>query len=136
MTEHGTAAKLFRYVGTGGLAAVVDIGGFALLTRAGVAVPVAAATSFCVAAVVNYLLSSRLAFGRDASWRGFALFFAVALIGLCINVGVTVAGTDIVHLPPVIAKIAGVGIAFLVNFALNLTIVFGRGDSAAGKDVV
>ena len=99
MTERGKGAKLMRYIGTGGVAAIVDIGGFALLGRLGVAVPVAAVASFCVAAVVNYLLSSRLTFDREATWRGFALFFAVALVGLCVNVGVTLVGTEGLHLP-------------------------------------
>ena len=125
-SERRFVSKLTRYIGTGGVAAVIDIGGFWLLDRLRVTLPLAATTSFCVAAVVNYLLSSRLVFNRSLTWRGFILFFSVALIGLCVNVGVTVVGFREFHLLPALAKITAVGIAFIINFTLNLTVVFKR----------
>ena len=117
-------SKLVRYGVTGGIAAIVDAGGFALLLEAGLAVAAAGTASFCAAALVNYGLSSRFVFARSATPRGFALFFVAALIGLAVNLGVTLAGVYLVGLPPIVAKIAGIGIAFLVNFALNLLVVF------------
>ncbi len=117
-------SKLVRYGMTGGIAAIVDAGGFALLIRLGLAIVASAAASFCVAALVNYWLTSRFVFGQGKSARGFVFFFAVALIGLAVNVGVTSAGAYWIGLPPLVAKIAGIGTAFLVNFALNLGIVF------------
>jgi putative flippase GtrA len=117
-------AKLVRYVFTGGLAAIVDAGGFALLVMAKFAVAPAAATSFCVAAVVNYRLTSRMAFRHSATGRGFALFLLAALIGLLVNVSVTLSAIAVLGLPPLAAKIAGIGTAFLLNFALNVGIVF------------
>jgi putative flippase GtrA len=116
--------KLARYFLTAGVASVVDLGLFALLTRVDVAIPVAAAASFCVAAVVNYLLSSRFAFHRAASLRGFGLFFVAALGGLAVNVGVTSLGHALLGMPPVLAKVAGIGTAFLLNFWINLRVVF------------
>lgn len=117
-------SKLARYGVTGGIAAIVDAGGFALLLTAGLAVAVAGTLSFCAAAVVNYALSSRFVFARGASARGFALFFVAALIGLSVNLGVTLLGVYAVGLPPIVAKILGIGTAFLVNFGLNLLVVF------------
>jgi putative flippase GtrA len=122
--------KLVRYGATGGIAAIVDAGGFALLLKMGLAVAAAGTLSFCVAALVNYGLSSRFVFARNASAQGFALFFAAALLGLSVNLGVTLVGVYLVGLPPVVAKIAGIGVAFLVNFALNLLVVF-RPSTAA-----
>ena len=61
--------KLSRYFVTGGIAAVVDAGGFALLERAGVVTPVAASLSFCVAALMNYVLTARFVFGQQATAR-------------------------------------------------------------------
>ena len=116
--------KLLRYGVTGGLAAIVDAGGFALLLAAGLAVAVAGTLSFCIAALVNYGLSSRFVFASSATTRGFALFFTAALIGLSVNLGVTLAGVYLAGLVPVVAKIVGIGTAFLVNFALNLLVVF------------
>ena len=89
-------AKFARYLLTGGAAAVVDVGGFALLHVAGVAPLPAAAASFAVAAVVNYLLTSRFVFHhRGLGWR-FPLFLLGALVGLFVNVGVTRWGHSLV----------------------------------------
>lgn len=118
--------KFFRYVLTAGAAAVVDVGGFVLLTGAGMALLPAAVLSFAAAAVVNYLLTSRFVFARGASARGFGLFLAGALVGLAINVGVTVLAVTELGLPAGAAKLLGVGIAFLANFAINAGIVFRR----------
>lgn len=123
----GLIAKLFRYAFTGGLAAIVDAGGFALLVMAKFAVAPAAVTSFCVAAVVNYRLTSRLVFRQDATGRGFALFLLAALVGLLVNVSVTLATIAALGLPPLAAKIVGIGTAFLLNFALNVGVVFRNG---------
>jgi putative flippase GtrA len=117
-------AKLLGYGVTGGIAAIVDAGGFALLLRAGLGVAAAGTASFCAAAIVNYALSSRFVFAGRATAQGFALFFVVALIGLAVNLGITLAGVYWLDLPPLLAKIAGIGVAFLVNFALNLRVVF------------
>jgi len=124
-------SKLVRYGVTGGIAAIVDAGGFALLLGAGLAVAAAGTLSFCIAALVNYGLSSRFVFARGATAQGFALFFVAALIGLSVNLGITLAGVYLAGLPPIVAKIAGIGTAFLVNFALNLLVVF-RPSGAEG----
>jgi putative flippase GtrA len=123
--------KLMGYGVTGGIAAIVDAGGFALLLRAGLGVATAGTASFCTAAIVNYVLSSRFVFAGRTSAQGFVLFFVVALIGLAVNLGVTLAGVYWLGLPPLPAKVTGIGIAFLVNFALNLRIVF-RPSGATG----
>lgn len=115
---------LLRYVMTGGTAAVVDLGGFLLLISQDIALAPAAVISFVAAAVVNYLLTSRFVFASEASMRRFALFFAVALVGLAANVGVTVLAATVLHLPPGFAKLVGIGTAFLLNFALNTGVVF------------
>lgn len=117
-------SKLLPYAMTGGVAAIVDAGGFALLVNAGLGVAAAGVLSFCTAAVVNYLLTSKLVFGRERSVRGFALFLSAALIGLSINVGLTLIGFYVFGLPPLVAKIVGIGTAFFVNFLINLRIVF------------
>lgn len=116
--------KLLRYGVTGGIAAIVDAGGFELLLRAGLGIAAAGATSFCVAALVNYALTSHFVFGQGKTAFGFLAFFAAALVGLSVNLGVTLAGVYWLGLPPLAAKILGIGTAFLINFALNMGIVF------------
>jgi putative flippase GtrA len=120
-------SKLLRYGVTGGIAAVVDAGGFALLVSAKLSIVVAGCLSFCIAALVNYSLSSRFVFDREATLRGLAAFTAAALIGLMVNVGVTLLGVFTMGLPPLAAKLMGIGTAFIVNFLINLRFVFHRG---------
>jgi putative flippase GtrA len=120
-------ARLPGYFVTGGIAAIVDIGGFWALTSMGLAIPLAATISFMVAAVVNYRLSTRFVFHQPASLAGFVRFVTAALVGLCINVGVTTVLRQ--HgLLPVLAKTGGVGTAFIVNYLLVTLLVFRRRD--------
>ncbi len=124
-------AKLLGYFLTAGTAAVVDIGGFVLLTDYGLPILIAATSSFAAAAVVNYLLSSRFVFKSKASSRRFLLFLAASLVGLAVNVGITFLAATNFGMPPAVAKIAGVGVAFLVNFAVNTIIVFPSARTSA-----
>jgi putative flippase GtrA len=120
------------YAVTGGLAAVVDIGGFHWLTRAappvdGVLLP--ATLSFGMAVVVNYLLTSHWVFRRD--WRDLrqaGRFFGLACVGLAINTATTTLLALALH--PTLAKAGGVAVAFGANFLMNAFWVFGAG--AAG----
>ena len=116
--------KFAGYFATGGNAALVDVGGFALLLRIGLPVPVAASASFLAAAVVNYLLSTRFVFGRAPSGRRFALFLGIAFLGLALNVSLTVAFMTNYALLPAVAKVLAIGISFVFNFLLNHFIVF------------
>lgn len=124
------AGKLSRYFVTAGVAAIVDIGGFALLDMTGMAVPASATISFCLAAVANYLLSSRFAFHQRLSTRRFGLFCLAATGGLLVNVLVTLMASRYVGVAPILAKVTGVGTAFVMNFWLNLRVVFQQSRTA------
>jgi len=117
-------SKLLRYVITGGIAATVDAVSFTLLIMGNLSIASASVVSFCAAALINYRLTSRFVFSRNVTIFGFALFLFAALIGLTINVGVTLVGVSFYGLPPLVAKLAGTGTAFLINFGLNVRIVF------------
>lgn len=121
-------SKFLRYGVTGGVAAVVDAGGFALLLTLKLSIFAAGCLSFGTAALVNYSLTSRFVFNREATLRGLAAFTAAALIGLAVNVGVTLLGTFALGFPPVAAKLMGIAIAFVVNFLINLRVVFSVGS--------
>lgn len=134
------APRLLAYAATAGVAALVDVGGFHALVSGGSAVVPAAAASFAVAALVNYRLSANRVFGCD--WRDArrALRFACfALVGLAINTGVTAVVAAAGPVAPTLAKVAGVGVAFGANFAMNLRWVFrpgrrpGAGACADGR---
>ena len=114
-----------RYGLTGGLAAVADLGGFAVLLASGASLPIAATLSFLTATVVNYLLSARFAFGAAISVRGYLRFLMMASLGLVVNVGTTVLAEK-AGLPAILAKVVGIAVAFGINFMLNLALVFPR----------
>src|SRR6516225_8417755 len=100
-------SKLLLYMVTGGIAAIVDAGGFAILIKTKLGIVLAGTISFGVAALVNYRLTSQFVFNRNATMHGFALFLFAALTGLTVNVGVTVIGVFLLALPALVAKGAG-----------------------------
>lgn len=122
-SARGWPSKLMRYGLTGGLAAVADLGGFAVLLASGMSLPAAATLSFLIATVINYLLSSHFAFQTTISFRGYMRFLTVASLGLGLNVATTILA-DASGLPALLAKLVGITVAFGVNFLLNLSFVF------------
>ena len=119
-----TVVQASRYLVTGGIAAIVDIGGFALGLRAGLSIVVAAMISFLLAALVNYLLSSRYVFKQDRTRRGYLLFLAAASLGFLLNVSLTVFFSNMLLGSPIVAKTMAIAIAFVFNFTVNKFIVF------------
>jgi putative flippase GtrA len=134
MTVSDTLGKLLRYAVTGGSAAVIDLGTFALLYPAGLPLPVAATASFMLAAVENYLFTSYFVYKQPLSIRRFGAFLLTASIGLAVNVGMTSVVATFCGFPPLIAKITGIGVAFLLNFSLNTLIVF-RKKGVSGANI-
>jgi len=123
------ARQAMGYLLVGGLAAVVDIGLFHLLVSRVEGVLLPAAASFMVAAVVNYSLSSVWVYRRQwRSVRRATTFLLFALVGLCINAGATWWLVHLLPVPATLAKVGGVGIAFVANFLMNTFVVFRAED--------
>jgi putative flippase GtrA len=140
------ALRLFRYVLTGGTAALVDLTIFtALHVAGGVSIPVAMTCSFCVSALVNYALASVFVFGHAPNLRTLGLFFLGAMVGYCVNLCVTLGAAAVIPFARILAWLAaavdlpanvltpyaatparacGIAVAFLFNFYLNSTVVF------------
>jgi putative flippase GtrA len=116
--------KFLRYLLFGGLAACIDLGGFLLLLFAGTPLAVSAATSFAVAVTINFRLTAAYVFSAQGDRRQFGMFLFFAIIGLALSSSTTVAGVQVVELPPAIAKLAGIAVAFAFNFSCNALIVF------------
>lgn len=121
--------RLPGYLATGGAAAVVDLGLFWLFTQGGMAIVPAAAGSFLAAAFANYRLSAAFVFHQPASLAGFLRFLTAALLGLAINVGVTAGLVAMLGVAPLLGKVGGIGTAFIVNYLLNVVLVFRRPDA-------
>lgn len=116
------------YALAGGLAAIVDVGGFHLLAPHLESVLLAASLSFGAAAVVNYTLSSVWVYRRRwRSWRRAMLFALAAGAGWAVNAGMTWWLASLLPVPATLAKVGGVAAAVGVNFWLNTHLVFDRG---------
>jgi len=115
----------------GGLAAVVDIGLFHFLAPRFPHPLPPAVLSFLVAACVNYTLSALWVYRRD--WRSLqraGRFLLFACVGLCINADVTWALASSLPIALTLAKVGGIGVAFVANFLMNTFLVFRREDAA------
>ncbi|HUA76190.1 MAG TPA: GtrA family protein [Acetobacteraceae bacterium] len=121
-------ATFYSYFVVGGIATVVDIGGFMILTgKYDVPWFWAAMMSFVVSVVVNYLLSIRFVFESGVRFRRHheaALVLAVSVIGLLLNeaalwVMIEMAGTG--RLP---AKLVATAVVFLWNYGARQNFIF------------
>ncbi|PDT24991.1 GtrA family protein [Rhizobium hidalgonense] len=117
-------SKAIRYVFTGGLAAFVDLSVFRFLLAFGMPLSLSATSSWLIAAAVNYSVTSRYVFNQAISRKRALLFLIGALLGLSINVCVTLNLVKQVGLSPLWAKLFGIGTAFVFNFLINLLWVF------------
>ena len=115
--------RVLRYAATGGTAALVDLGGFALLLALGAPLIVAGTASFAVAVLVNFSLSSRYVFGVAPSLQRLLAFAMGAVVGLTVNMGMTLAVAAL-GAAPLLAKAVGIATAFVVNYGINARFIF------------
>ena len=102
--------QLIRYSGTAGAAAIVDIGLFGVLDAISIPLVIAAALSFLVATVANYVLTARFVFRHKFSLGGYLRFLSAASVGFVLNVGTTMIAAQTFELPVLLAKTVGVGV--------------------------
>jgi putative flippase GtrA len=122
--RRGMISKFSGYIVTGGIAAVVDLGGFRLLIASDFPLIASAILSWLIAAVVNYNLTSRFVFKQAPNRQRGLVFLLAAAVGLSVNAGMTTLCAEYFGAVPVLAKFIGIGTAFFFNFLLNLLVVF------------
>lgn len=131
------ATQLFRFVVTGGLSAVVDLGLMLLLMRLGLDYAAAKALSFVAGTTTAYLINMRWTFQSTGSKRTFAA--VVVLYGLTF---VLQWGTFVLLYPRLIAWglggdlvpgmsgaqlvgfVVAQGLATVVNFVVQRSLIF------------
>lgn len=77
-----------------------------------------------MATVVNFFLTARWVFSTPANLHGYVLFLSGATFGALINVTLTIVGVASLDLPRVVAKMTAVAVTLLVNFWINVLVVF------------
>jgi putative flippase GtrA len=124
------------YVGASALALAVDVLLLWLLVS-GFRVPYLAAAfiSFSAGTVVVYWLSIRHVFDyrRLEDWRPeFAVFAALGLVGLAVNLTVMYSLVDGLGLHYLVAKVGAAGFTFITNFLLRRWMLFTPRSKSAG----
>jgi putative flippase GtrA len=131
VTLIGRVPPYVRYIAVSGLALGFDIGCFLLLIATDILPALASGISYLIGMVAHWFLSSRLVFGAGLAEPGAArgkqqgLFFASALAGLLITIGIVGLG-DWLGLDPRLSKLAAVAVSFNANYVLRRKIVFGQ----------
>jgi putative flippase GtrA len=122
------ARELIRYVGASAAALALD---FSLLwlqvAVIGVPYLAAAAISFLCGTAFVYWASVSHVFGfrrLESARNEFAVFLAVGLVGLAINLGVIHIGVSRLGLHYLLAKVGAAGCTFLANFAMRRWLLF------------
>jgi putative flippase GtrA len=122
------ARELIRYVGASAAALALD---FSLLwlqvAVIGVPYLAAAAISFLCGTALVYWASVSHVFGfrrLESARNEFAVFLAVGLVGLAINLGVIHIGVSRLGLHYLLAKVGAAGCTFLANFAMRRWLLF------------
>ena len=118
--------KLLRYTLTGGSAAVVDLVGFAWLSKLSFPTALVATLSFLVSNVVNYLLTCRFVFEAKIDLKRYRVFLIGSFFTLLLNVAITSVGAKFLS-PHIFAKVIAIGLAFMLNFWINARLVFQDG---------
>jgi putative flippase GtrA len=127
--------ELSAYTLVSAIALVVDLVIFQALTRGGMRAAMAGIGGYGVGLLLHYVLSARFVFtashGSKTGPRRFFEFVVSGLIGIAITWVIIAAATEVLHLPPLIGKIAAVGVSFVVVFIVRKSVVFAdRGTSA------
>lgn len=120
--------SFFTYFVVGGIAAVVDIGGFMLLTGPFHIVWFwAALCSFLAAVAVNYFLSIRFVFASGVRFSRnaeMALVLLVSAVGLVLNEIVLWALIERIGAARLLAKLIATGVVFLWNYGSRASFIF------------
>lgn len=128
MLLHPLLQQLFRYLGIGGLAFLVDFGLLVGLKEGlGLHAVVAATLSFLVGLVVNYLLCLLWVFQErthEDRRREFFWFAAVGVAGVALNALIIAGGTSLLGLHYTLAKLVSAALVVLFNFFTRRHLLF------------
>lgn len=122
------AGELIRYLGASAAALALDVSLLWLqVSIIGAPYLAAAAISFLSGTAFVYWASVSRIFGfrrLESARNEFAVFLAVGLVGLTINLGIIYIGVSRFGFHYLVAKIGAAGFTFLANFALRRWLLF------------
>lgn len=123
--------QLFRFVLTGGLAAIVDFGTLLILTHFGLVEAAAKTVSFILGTTTAYLINRRWTFQAAPSRKRFVAVVVLYAVTFALQVGIYLVlftvladqpiGVQVVR---VICFVAAQGVATTVNFIVQRAVIF------------
>ncbi len=145
--KHKNAAEIIRFIIVGGIATVIDMFTMGVVmyfmqrsiypsfinvfintpTPSTFATIMGTSAGFIAGLIVNYVLSIIFVFnekGNSKTLKGFAIFTALSVIGLLINIVGTYIGFDLLHLNQWLVKVVMVLIVLVYNYISKRLILF------------
>ncbi|KQQ85985.1 GtrA family protein [Aureimonas sp. Leaf324] len=112
--------RFFAYALVGGAGTAAHYGLFLGLLSLRAPVLFASCAGYVVGALVNYWLNHAVTFASERPHREAApRFFAVAALGLLLNLSIVAIAVGWANWPPLLAQIAATALCLLATYALN-----------------
>jgi putative flippase GtrA/SAM-dependent methyltransferase len=128
--------SLVVYLLVAGVSALVEWSTFFVLAKTLSVFP-AAIIAFFSATLTSYVLSRGVAFtSKRSGWEEIGLFFALSAFVFLFNLGSFTVMYAVLGVHPMIAKILGTGVGFVMNYVFRQFVIFARASRFAAISVL
>jgi putative flippase GtrA len=121
-----SSPELWRYLVIAVVLVGVEVVTFQLMLWAGISYLIATPVSMIIAIVLNWLLSRLWVFKHrpHRSAKEFTLVVIASVIGLALQLAVTIFVVQVAHGAPLLGKLIAIGVTFFWNFWFRKKYIF------------